>query len=339
MNGRIQIQEVQIRQTKAEITLLETQISDLSERIGGLNLSLDRLTTLLVERIQTEYKQTRVNPNLLFLKTNSANTFFSQLQYLKEARLQTAMAMQRAESQRLEFDQQKETKENKQQEVETVKKRLEQEQNSLAKQRSEQQSFLELTRSSEKRYQELLEIARREIAQIQNAANIVVREGNGIQVSRGEIVGTMGNSGFSTGPHLHFGVYKYTVKEFQETSSWGWYYSNYVNPLEKLRATNVYWNTDCKNDSSGLQSSGTGNWDWPMSNAYITQNYGSDTCYNFQYGGKVHPALDIVGSGDISVRVVQDGDAYFCRNCLNDGGNGAFVFHEDGYMTLYWHLK
>ena len=76
-----------------------------------------------------------------------------------------------------------------------------------------------------------------------------------------------------------------------------------------------------------------------MSNPRITQNYGSQTCYNWLYGGKVHPGLDMVGMGDISIRSVQDGKAYFCRNCLGDGGNGVFIFHDDDKMSVYWHLK
>jgi murein DD-endopeptidase MepM/ murein hydrolase activator NlpD len=78
---------------------------------------------------------------------------------------------------------------------------------------------------------------------------------------------------------------------------------------------------------------------WPMSSIKVTQNFGSNTCYNYMYGGKAHPALDLVGVGDLSVRAVADGQGYFCRNCLGDGGNGVFIFHSDGYMTLYWHLK
>jgi murein DD-endopeptidase MepM/ murein hydrolase activator NlpD len=47
----------------------------------------------------------------------------------------------------------------------------------------------------------------------------------------------------------------------------------------------------------------------------------------------------MVGIGSIDVKAVDDGEAYFCRNCLGDGGNGVFIFHDGDYMTLYWHLK
>ncbi len=102
----------------------------------------------------------------------------------------------------------------------------------------------------------------------------------------------------------------------------------------------MYWGTGCYRDPGGSTKSGNGDdWEWPMSSPRITQNYGSNTCYNWMYGGRVHPALDLVGSGDISVRAVDDGEAFFCRNCLGDGGNGVFIFHSNDMMTVYWHLR
>ncbi len=339
LNGEINLQQVQINQLVAEISRLEKDIGELSERISGLNVSLDRLSTMLINRIRAQYKRANQSPIALLLSADSFGSFISKYKYLSTAGEQTAYAMTRAESQRLDFDEQKELKESKQAEVEKKRAEVEEQKQSLAAKRQEQQSLLTATKNSEARFQSMLRDAEKELAQIAAAANIVIRQGNGVQVKKGEVIGTMGNSGYSTGAHLHFGVYKYSVSQFQNTGSWGWYYSNYVNPLDKLKSKSVTWSTGCANDPSGVADAGKGDWEWPMGGIRITQNYGSNTCYNWLYGGKPHPALDMVAIGSKFIMAATDGEAYFCRNCLGDGGNGVFIFHDDNYMTLYWHLE
>lgn len=339
LNGEINIQQVQINQLQVEISKLEKEIDELSTRISGLNVSLDRLSGMLVNRIKTQYKRSQVSPLTILISSGSINSIMANYHYLTLAGEQTAHAISQAETQRLEYNNQKNLKESKQEEVESKQKELEARKTDLAGKRQEQQFLLNVTKNDETRFQNLLAEAQREIQQIASAASVVIREGNGVKVSQGEVIGTMGNSGFSTGAHLHFSVYRYNQEQFQKTTSWGWYYSNYINPLEKLAPKQVHWATGCSHDPQGSQTSGNGSWEWPMGEIRITQSFGSNTCYNNLYGNKPHPAIDMVGMGSIAVKSVADGEAYFCRNCLKDGGNGVFVFHDDNYMTVYWHLK
>ncbi|PIR43162.1 hypothetical protein COV24_04320 [candidate division WWE3 bacterium CG10_big_fil_rev_8_21_14_0_10_32_10] len=336
----------QIQESIKEIGLLESDIDFLQNQAVTIELTISEKEKSLEQILRERYKQSKMDNFSMFLSSKGFSSYINVLKYSKVAEDRDRSILKDMYDTQKSYTAQQGVIQTKKDEVETLKAQLESQKiqaenlkvelNDLKLQKD---NLLSVTKNDEKKYQEALEAAKKELQQIQGAANIVIRDGSGINVKKGEVIGTMGNSGFSTGAHLHFGVYRYSVDDFQSHINWSWYYSNMVNPTKKLKSKTVYWGTGCYLDPSGNEETGQGDWDWPMSSPTITQNYGSNTCYNWMYGYKPHPALDIVASGDISVRSVADGNAYFCRNCLGDGGNGVFVFHKDNYMTVYWHLR
>ena len=170
INGNVNIQQVKISQTKNEIAVLEREITDLDNRISGLSISLDRLSTLLVERIRSQYKREQVNLLSVFASTKSLAEFMSQYRYLRLAGKQTAQAMQKAENQRNVYDEQKDLKEIKQKEVEIKRAQLQKEQNTLVGQRQEQQNLLSVTKNDEQKFQQLLKEAQEQINSIRRYA-------------------------------------------------------------------------------------------------------------------------------------------------------------------------
>src|SRR5690606_11424641 len=138
-NGQISVQELQIIQTQTEIGRLERQIDELTDRIAGLDISLDNLSGLLVKRVGEHYKRQYHNPMLTLLTRGSINVVVSEYKYLQQAQEQTARAMQMAETQRLSYDEQKALKEEAQTELADKQAELESQQNQLAKQRAEQE--------------------------------------------------------------------------------------------------------------------------------------------------------------------------------------------------------
>ncbi len=328
LNGQIQVQQLQIDQTLAEITKLETEISDLTKRISGLNLSLDRLTTVLVKRIQEQYKRSHMNPMSAVLTTKTFTQAWTQHKYITQAQDQTAKVMQQAELQKQTYDEQKALKETKQAEVEKKQAQLEVQRQAMTKQRADQQFLLQQTKNDEAKYQRELE---KTLAELEAIQSIIAGQGNETEVKdvqQGDQIASVivGASACSTGTHLHFEV----VKD-----------NTHRDPAGYLKAIDAVWS----NQPDGSFGFG-GSWDWPLNNAArINQGYGMTYYARVRraYGGAPHTGIDIVSktSGDNAVKAVKPGKLF--RGSISCGGGllrYVRVAHkDDGYNTYYLHVN
>lgn len=328
LNGQIQVQELQISQTQAEISQLEDEVAELSTRIAGLEISLDRLSGILVERVGAQYKRQVSAPLPLTFINNDIGGSLKELKYLQLSQQHLGGIMQKAETQRLDYDQQKALKEQKQAEVETKRVQLEQQQNDLTNQRAGQQVLLSETQNNEARYQAELAKTTAELDAIQS---IIAGRGDESQVGgvdEGETIATIiaGASTCSTGSHLHFEV----VKD-----------GTHRDPANYLKNIDASWN-----NSPDGPFGFSGSWDWPVENpAKINQGYGM-TWYarvRRSYGGAPHTGIDIFSksSGNYKVKAVKDGTLY--RGSIPCGGGllrYVKVEHEDdGISTYYLHVN
>jgi peptidoglycan hydrolase CwlO-like protein len=171
LNGQISLQQLQVNQTLYEINQLETEINELTERIEGLGYSLDRLGSVLIERVKAQYKQSRTAPELRLLGAASLSDLVNQMKYLLLAQHQTADAMERTETQRQEFDEQKQLKEEKQAQLDVKRRQLETEKAAVTQKRAEQQDLLNFTNNSEQQYQRLLSQANSQLASFSRFAS------------------------------------------------------------------------------------------------------------------------------------------------------------------------
>ena len=326
INGRVAVQELQIKQTEAEIDRLQREIGQLSERIEGLNLSLDRLSAILVERIQSHYKASRISRLLNALSGDSLSSALSRAAYIEETGRQTATAMERAESQRIQYDEQKIVKEKKQIDVEKKQTQLENERGVLARQRQEQQFLLNETQSNEQRYQAELAKTLAEISAIQSIIAGKGSETAGVDIKQGDKIASVisGSSVCSNGSHLHFEVVKDRMNR---------------DPASYLKPISITWN----NQPDGSFGFG-GEWDWPLNDAArITQGYGMTYYARVRraYGGAPHTGIDMVSkSGDATVKAVRDGKLY--RGSIKCGsGQLRYVRVEqaDGLNSYYLHVN
>lgn len=327
INNKISVQLLQINQIQAEINKLEREIDDLTERINGLNVSLDRLSTMLVERIREQYKQSRISPFTLLVEASSFDEFHGRMEYLSQTSNQTATGMQRAELQRLLYDQQKELKEKKQTEVEQKRISLQKEQNALNTQKSEQQFLLKETQNNEQKYQ--AELART-LAELNAIKSIIAGQGKESkvgEVKQGDKIASIivGASPCSNGTHLHLEVVKDGV--------------NY-DPAGFLKSISITWN----NQPDGAFGFG-GDWEWPLNDAAkVNQGYGMTYYARVRraYGGAPHTGIDMASkSQDNTVKAIKEGVAY--RGSIACGGGQlryVKVDHKDSdYSTYYLHVN
>ncbi|MDQ5951267.1 MAG: hypothetical protein QG639_544 [Patescibacteria group bacterium] len=327
ISGKINLQELKISQTETEIEKLERQIVELNDRINGLDLSLDRLTGMLVERIRAQYKESRVSPFVALASSGSFSDMFAREQYVNLASEQTALAMQRAELQKMVYDQEKELKELKQKEVEVKRQDLQSEQNVLTKQRGEQQFLLTETQHNEARYQ--AELAKT-LAELNAIQSIIAGKGNESEVGEvesGDKIASIivGASTCSTGTHLHFEVVKDGVNR---------------DPAAYLKPISILWNND-----PDTEFGFGGDWDWPLNDAArITQGYGMTYYARVRraYGGQPHTGIDMTSkSANYTVKAVEDGKLF--RGSIRCGGGFlryVKVEHEDdGLSSYYLHVN
>lgn len=309
--------------TTAQIEKLKGEIAVLLVKIGNLDLSLDQLSEILAKRIAETYKKGKIDTLSLLFSSKDFSDFISRYKYLRVIQLHDRSLMVQMETVRTNYDDQKTLKEQKQKEMEKLEKKLK-------SQRQQRNVLLEATQNSEKRYQSLVDEATQEL-QALNASKFTGKK----HIAKGDVIGLMGNSGFSTGPHLHFGVYDLKESDADKFN----YFSGVQDPFSYLSSKTVLFDSTSCDDISFSQSKtvGSGSWNWPMGNSRITQCFGH-TPWSWRYQGNFHHGVDMADTSDILVRAAEEGEAYFYRG-QGSLGNNVRIFHPNGKMTLYLHLQ
>lgn len=309
LENKVASLDLQIGGVQDEIDLTELKIEKLDIEIKEKEEDLEQRKTVLGASLRTLYKEGDVSPAELVAASSTFSDFVDSQEYLN--RLKTAVQDSAKEVQEL-----KTQLEADQEEQEDLLNDQKAQRTVLDAQRFERQELLDQTRGEEAEYQAIvgdLEDQRAAIEAELDAyiASLAVSGVSLGPVSKGDVVGTLGNTGYSTGPHLHFSMHKNGAVQ---------------NPYTYL------------NDG----------YTWPVpGSGYVSQGYGCvpNALYpnsGCAAGWGFHDALDIAGPEGIVVVSPADGEIVH-RGCLWEGtvfsSFVVIVNHPGGVQSTFVHLQ
>ena len=318
---QVYLTTLRIQDTERKIAQAADEIDNLKGRIITLDSSLDYISKLLLEKIVEGYKRREAPLFSIFIDPDNASTMINRLKYAKVAEESDRKLAFQVQQAKLNFEQQKDLREDKKKELAILEVNLESQKSALDEQKAQKERLLTITKNDERVYQNLLAQTQAEFAAIQGIVSGAGTESKMRDVKRGDVIASIigGSSCNSSGAHLHFIV--------QDGSA-------VINPFSKLRDTSHV-------DYSGGDSwSPSGDWDWPLSGSiHFNQGYGGDTSF-IKTGSafySFHNGIDIYAPS--SVIAVADGELY--RGSFSVGCTLSYVKlkHKDSnYSTLYLHV-
>lgn len=294
-DGQIQQTELQIQQTETEINLTTEKITQTEEDLRVKKETLN-------EYLRVIYEESNTSALELVASSNSFSDFVDKSEYLQTMQIKIKDMVEKIKIMKEEL-------ESKKKNLNKLSDQLNSQRTDLNDKRTGKQSLLNQTKGEEANFQALAKTIRAQYENMQ--ASLWGSTGNYVSlghVNRGDIIGYQGNSGFSSGSHLHF--------EIRDSGQ------QHVNPGSYI---------------------GNGYFIAPMSGASVTQGYGPTDwwAYSFHTGidysaGSGAPIV-ATSSGDIVKRVSGQGNTYPGGPLTY--GNHVIIQHDNGMFSLYGHLQ
>lgn len=164
MDTQIYLTQLKINSTEKKIIQTQNEIKTLGERITGLDSSLNYLTKLLLEKIVESYKKRSISFFDFIFNIDKANNLLTGLKYLKTTQSKNENLLIHLQQTKLNFEEQKQLREEKKAELNQLTQTLTIQQKSLNIQKAQKQKLLADTQNNEVTYQKLLQQARAQLA-------------------------------------------------------------------------------------------------------------------------------------------------------------------------------
>lgn len=307
--NQISLTELKIDETENRIAQLAIDVTNTSNKLDKTGDELDYKTEVTNKRIRAIYEQGYVKPIELMLRNEGFNNYLLLQKYTEAIHDQDIKLITSLRETKETYEEEKTKLSDQKKGEENLKAQLNSERTTLSNQINQKTELLAATKNNELTYQKLLAQVKLDQQAIQTALfNLGTRLG---PVKRGEVIAFQGNTGCSTGTHLHFG---YLVA------------GRAVNPMTYLN---------------------NGTLAWPETNPKITQGFGANAAFYAQLGQPGgHPAIDMTSGWNSPIYAAKSGTAYLGKDngcpTLIPGtgpGKGIIIDHGDGTKTIYWHIR
>jgi murein DD-endopeptidase MepM/ murein hydrolase activator NlpD len=293
--------DIEISKADTAIQLTTLKIDELTEKLNAAQLELDRQKELLKTTLRALYKKGDASSFELLVGSSSFSQFINEQEYLGRLR----EGIQSSTEKVIELKQQIKEQQEEQ------KKLLEEQQAAksvLDGLRSDRQALLTQTEGQEAAYRAISANQQAELRKAEEALSAILATGTFVSlgpVSQGDIIGRVGSTGYSTGPHLH---------------------------LEARRPNGTTLNP--------IQFMGS-EWIYPVQPVEITQNFGENNGFFYgahqgtDFGGTGKPVA-AVASGNVIVRGCSQNQSFLG---FSPGyGYVVVIQHFNGFFSVYAHM-
>lgn len=190
MDTQTYLTELRIRQTEQKIKDTEREINTLGARITNLDSSLNQLSETLLNRIVAGYKNRSASLIDILLDSTNAPKLMNRLKYYELARDRNQKALMQVQEAKSNFEEQKNLREKKVEQLDVLGAQLEQQKVELDLQKKQKEKLLVDTKNDEVTYQNLLQQARE---QLNSFRSFVQLTGTSVIAPNGLGVGSDGN--------------------------------------------------------------------------------------------------------------------------------------------------